>query len=872
VVLYACHRLEDALLMEGFSHLSRVARFGSFELDRRAGELRKQGLRIRLPEQSFQILVLLLEHPGELVAREEIQAKLWPHDTVVEFDHSINTAIRRLRDALNDSADQPRFVETLARRGYRFIAPVEWVQPTPAEGAPTAPKSPASSLPETAESEAGRQVSHYRILQELGRGGMGVVYKAQDTRLGRLVALKFLPKELAADPQALERFRREARAASTLDHPNICTIYEIDEAEGQPFIAMQFLEGRTLKEHLTSRALPPDELLEIAVQIAEALQAAHANGIVHRDIKPSNIFLTQHGRLKVLDFGLAKLLPARQPKAVAGSPAPAAPVEELTSPGTAMGTLAYMSPEQLRGEPVDERGDIFSLGVLLYEALTGRLPFRGENPVDLQYAILHQAPTPLRSLLPDVSPAWEQLLECCLAKAPDQRYASLAEVLAALRRTAGSAVPAQKSVAVLYFENVSEAKEDEYFRDGITEDIITELSKIGELWVCSRSSVLAYRDKRLTAAQVGQQLGAAYVLEGSLRRSGNRLRLTAQLVETRTARSVWAERYDRQWQDVFAIQDEIAQSVAGALRVMLSEQERRAIAKVPTADVQAYDYYLRGRQFFHLFRGDSLGFARQMFTRAIETDPNYTRAYAGIADCCSFLYMYFESTDANLREADSASRRALELDPDLAEAHAARGLAVALNKRYDEAAQEFETAIRLNPRLFEAYYFYGRALHGQGKMEQAAEMFRKACDVNPDDYQTPHFLAMALRALGRPEEGRAADLRGLRVVERHVQMHPDDSRALLFGATQHLQAGHREKCLEWVGRALAITPDEPITFYNAACNYSLAGEVEEAIRCLEKAITSGMAQKDWIAHDSDLDPIRGHPRFQELLRRMKPAA
>jgi len=857
--------------MEGLSRLSRIARFGSFELDLRAGELRKHGLRIRLPEQSFQILALLLEHPGELVTREEIQAKLWPHDTIVEFDHSINTAIKRLRDALGDAADNPRFVETLARRGYRFIAPVEWVQPSPPRGVPAPEAAPAPESSEAPEDLCGRRVSHYRILHELGRGGMGVVYKAEDTKLGRLVALKFLPEGLAGNPLALERFQREARAASALDHPNICTIYEIGEHEGQPFIAMQFLEGHTLKEHLAGRALQTDELLEIAVQIAEALQTAHAKGIIHRDIKPTNIFLTQHGRLKVLDFGLAKLIPPRRRVAeVVGTPAQAAAVttDNLTSPGVALGTLAYMSPEQLRGESVDERGDIFSLGVLLYESLTGRLPFRGETSVDIQYAILRQSPTPVRSLVPEISPAWEQLVERCLAKAPEQRYGSLAEVLAALRRTAAPAVQAEKSVAVLYFENVSEAKEDEYFRDGITEDIITELSKIGELWVFSRSSVLAYRDRPMTAAQVGQQLNASYVLEGSLRRIGSRLRLTAQLVETRTARSVWAERYDRQWEDVFAIQDEIAQSIARALRVMLTDQEKRAIEKVPTADVQAYDYYLRGRQFFHQFRGESFGFARQMFTRAIETDPKYARAYAGIADCCSFLYMYFESTEANLREAEGASRRALELDPDLAEAHASRGLAVALNKRYDEAAKEFETAIRLNPKLFEAYYFYGRALHGQGNMEAAAEMFRKACDVNPDDYQTPHFLAMALRALGRKEEARAVDLRGLQVVEKHVQMHPDDSRALLFGATQHLQAENRDKCLEWVGRALAITPDEPVTFYNAACNYSLAGEVEKALHCLEKAITSGMAQKDWIAHDSDLDPLRQHPRFQDLLRRM----
>ncbi|MFB3922646.1 MAG: protein kinase [Terriglobia bacterium] len=858
--------------MPGTSPTPRVARFGSFELDLHVGELRRQGLRIRLQDQPFQILAMLLEGRGELVTREAIREKLWPRDTVVEFDHSINTAVKRLRDALGDSAEHPRFIETLAKRGYRFLPSVEWISVTPPHGEPVVEVLPATIPREHSEKLGGMRVSHYRILHELGRGGMGAVYKAEDLSLGRLVALKFLSEDLVQDALALERFQREARAASSLDHSNICTIYEVGTHEKQPFIVMQLLEGHTLKQRIGTKPLNPDECLHLALQIGEALEAAHARGIVHRDIKPANVFITQHGQVKVLDFGLAKLLP-RRPRPSRDSAAPHSTDEmtadePVTSPGVAVGTVAYMSPEQLRGEAVDARSDIFSFGALLFECLTGKLPFGGETPIDVQYAILRKPPPSLRRLVPDISPEWEQLVERCLAKQPGQRFGSMAEVREALQRLATPAHP-ERSLAVLYFENLSGAKEDEYFRDGITEDIIIELSKIGELWILSRSSVLAYRDKPATAAQVGQQLGASYVLEGSLRRAGNRLRITAQLVETRTGRTVWAERYDRQLEDVFAIQDEIAKNLAGALQVMLSDKEKRAIEKVPTADVKAYDYYLRGRQFFHQFRGKSFGFAREMFTRAIETDPNYARAHAGIADCCSFLYMYFESTEGNLRGADAASCRALELDPDLAEAHAARGLAVALNKQYDEAAREFETAIRLNPRLFEAYYFYGRALHGQGNMEKAAEMFCKACEVNPDDYTTPHFLAMALRALNRCEDAKAADLRGLRVVERHVQMHPDDSRALLFGATQQLQAGNRSKCLEWVDRALAIMPDEPITFYNAACNYSLAGEVDKAIGCLEKAITSGMAQRDWIAHDSDLDPLRRHPRFQDLLRRME---
>ena len=547
-----------------------------------------------------------------------------------------------------------------------------------------------------------------------------------------------------------------------------------------------------------------------------------------------------------------------------------------------------MSPEQARGDDLDARSDLFSFGVVLYEMATGRQAFSGGTSALVFDAILNRTPASPAEFNARLPAELCRVINKALEKDRRLRYQGASELLSDLRRLkrdldSGAAAPARgqgeeqpppparppKSLAVLYFENQSGTKDDEYFRDGITEDIITELSKIQEIWVFSRSAVLAFRDKAASVSQVGQQLNATHVLEGSLRRAGNRLRISAQLVETRTGRSVWAERYDRQMEDVFAIQDEIAQNIARALRVMLSDTEKQAIAKAPTANVKAYDYYLRGRQFFHQFRGKSFGFARQMFTRAIEADPNYARAYAGIADCCSFLYMYFESSDANLKGADAASLTALELDPDLAEAHAARGLAVALNKRYEEAAKEFETAIRLNPKLFEAYYFYGRALHGQGKMEAAAEMFRKACEVNPDDYQAPRLLAMALNALGRKEEAKGVDLRGLQVIEKHVQMHPDDARALLFGATQHLQAGNPDKCREWTRRALAIAPDDPVTFYNAACNYSLLGEVETAIDCLENAVTSGMAQKDWLDHDSDLDPLRSHPRFQALMLRLR---
>ena len=713
----------------------------------------------------------------------------------------------------------------------------------------------------------GQTISHYRITGKLGEGGMGAVYRAEDLQLQRPVALKFLSVELAAHPDSRQRLLKEARAASRLNHSNIATIYEVAEGDGTPFIAMELVSATSLKDLLQRGPLPPGQLLDLARQIAEGLHEAHQAGILHRDIKPANIMVDAKSRVKILDFGLA---------VVTGRERNAGETEEgfITRTATQWstgGTVPYMSPEQLRGQGTDARGDIFSFGVMLYECLTGRLPFRGETSVDILYAILRQPPTSIRSLVPDISPEWEQLVERCLAKIPEHRPQSMAEVLDALRRINATPTPAprqEKSLAVLYFENLSRSEEDEYFRDGISEDIIIELSKMKELRVFPRSAVLAYRDKPATAPEIGQQLNAGYVLGGSLRRAGNRLRITAQLVETRTGHSVWGERYDRQMEDVFAIQDEIAQNIARALQLMLTEKEKQAIVKPPTADVQAYDYYLRGRQFFHQFRKKGFDLARQMFARAIVLDSAYARAYAGVADCCSFLYMYYESSDENLREADSASRKALELDPELAEAHASRGLAVSLNQRYDEAQREFEAAISLNSNLFEAYYFYGRALFSQGKMTEAARLFEHASRVNPDDYQSPALLSPVYMSLGRKADAEANYRRALQIIEKHVDLHPDDARALYFGAGALCQLGERKRGLEWADRALMMDPDDPSVLYNVACVYSLLGELEKAIDCLEKSITSGMGQKEWIEHDSDLDALRTHPRFQALLKRL----
>ena len=733
------------------------------------------------------------------------------------------------------------------------------------------------------DSLLGQTISHYRVARKLGSGGMGVVYEAEDSRLGRRVALKFLPDAMAQDGQLIERFQREARAASALNHPNICTIHAIEQLGSRHFLVMELLEGQTLSQLMGRQPFPMEKLLPMAIQIADALESAHAKGIVHRDIKPANLFLTERSQVKVLDFGLAKIEQAEIP-AAGSTPSKMDTMvgADLTSPGAAVGTVAYMSPEQTRGQLVDARTDLFSLGTVLYQLASGTLPFRGETSAMVFDAILNREPAPVVEMNPALPLEFGRILSKLLEKDRTLRCQSATELKTDLirlkrdlesgsKRTAelsdtkaAHAKPNAKSVAVLYFENLSGVREDEYLRDGITEDIITELSKIRGLNTFSRPTVLAFRDKPVTPAQVGQQLKAAYALTGSLRRSGNRLRITTQLVDTSTDFPLWSERYDREMKDVFEVQDEIARKIAEALRITLSPQELEALAIKPTENLQAYDLYLRGKRYARRQTRQDLEFALQMFENAVAMDPSFALAYAACANACAMFYCNYSRDPIWVERARNASGRAVGLRWDLPEVQVSQAWVLYATDLHDEAVRMVQKAIERKRDCEGAYYLLCRALFSAGRYQEVADVFETALEASGEDYNVYVPLMNALGSLGKQEVRRNVLLRCVAALENHLKQVPEDARARILLGGHYAELNRVEDAMRETNLAMTLRANEASILYNAACNYCLLKTKAEALDALKKAWEAGFKDAIWARRDPDLALLHGDPEFDRL--------
>jgi non-specific serine/threonine protein kinase len=694
-------------------------------------------------------------------------------------------------------------------------------------------------------------ISHYKILEKLGEGGMGVVYKALDTKLDRIVALKFLPHDLAPDDAEKARFLQEAKAASALNHPNVCTIFDIREENEEQFIVMEYVEGETVKSRIKGKQLSVEEIIQIGLQMAEGLSSAHGKGIVHRDIKSDNIMLTKDRRVKIMDFGLAKLTGGAL----------------LARSRTTAGTIGYTSPEQIKGEDVGPQSDLWSLGVVLYEMLAGQLPFSGDHEAAVIYEVLNVEPQAIISRRTDVPEHLQALVTSLLKKDTSRRPASAQDVVNRLKKAPSeSPRPDDRSIAVLYFENMSSEKESEYFCAGMTEDIITDLSKIRELKVISRTDVLPFRNKEVNTRQVGETLRVNYILEGSVRKSGNKMRITAQLIAVETGFHVWAERFDRLVEDIFDIQTEVSRKIAEALKISLTESEVQSLAKRPTEDLRAYDFYMRGRELLYRRGKRNTEGAIRMFEDALSLDPRFASAYAALAEAYSYMYSWYDGDQKWLGKTIDVSQKALALDANSIEAQFGIGAVYFHQKRFREAKQMWERVIHQNPDYYDAYRWLGISSDIAGDYEEALGYYDQCIRLKPYSEEPWMHKYMTYLRQGDQTSSLQAKKKLLEVGERKLKINPEDAITLSRMAGPYADFGDREKAYAALKRVLEIDPTDGLAQYNCACTYAVMGDRKQALACLRNAILSGYKNvNEWVKSDPDLASLHNDPEYEALV-------